>query len=466
MHDMKNISFEALDNKLTAAGQRHLLRFWSQLDQTGRQRLAAAIMDIDWEQVARMQSLMTDNGSDADGGEVAPATVAQIDDSEAKLSEEQGRAALAAGKTAVLLVAGGQGSRLGFDGPKGAFPVGPVSHASLFEIHARKVLALEVKHRARIPFLVMTSRANDAATREFFEQNDYFGLSPERVWFFTQGMLPAMLPDGRLILEAPDRLFLAPDGHGGVLAALQRAGLLEKLQAYRVETVFYFQVDNPLVRIADPVFIGFHRRQRAQMSLKVCMKRSPDEGLGVVGVRNGRNIIIEYTELTEDQKQARDQDGTLRFGYGSVAIHVFSLDFLVQQAGQSLPLHRAYKKIPVCDDQGRTQMPASPNGFKFERFIFDVLPRAERVAVVPFKREHEFSPVKNATGEDSPASARRAMICRFADCLQEAGVDVPRYADGIPRIAIEIDPLYAADTLELRRKLSPKFSLNGDVYLR
>ncbi len=466
MPDMKTISLEELENKLTAAGQAHLLRFWPQLDDAGRERLAAEIMAIDWGQVSRMQQLIAETGPGESRGDIAPAPVARIDAAETQRSRREGHAALAAGKTAVLLVAGGQGSRLGFDGPKGAFPVGPVSHASLFEIHARKVLALEKSCRAGIPFLVMTSRANDAQTRAFFERNDYFGLTPERVWFFTQGMLPAMLPDGRLILEAPDRLFLAPDGHGGVLAALKRVGLLDKLAAHGVETVFYFQVDNPLAQIADPVFIGFHRRQRARMSLKVCVKRSPDEGLGVVAVRGGSNVIIEYTELTEDQKQAREHDGALRFGYGSVAIHVFSLDFLAQQAERELPLHRAYKKIPVCAENGRTEMPASPNGFKFERFIFDVLPRAERVALVPFEREHEFAPVKNATGEDSPDTARAAMIRRFAHDLREAGVDVPRDAAGMPRFAIEIDPLYAADASELRRKLPPEFRLNGDIYLR
>lgn len=466
MDDMRDIAFETLDAQLTAVGQRHLLRFWERLDPAGRARLAGAIQAMDWDQVTRMQRVMRESEPGADTHELAPAPVAHMDEAEAQRSADEGRAALAAGKTAVLLVAGGQGSRLGFDGPKGAFPLGPVSHASLFEIHARKVLALEKKYRAPIPFMVMTSRANDAQTREFFERHNYFGLAPDGVWFFTQGMLPAMDSEGRLILEAPDRLFLAPDGHGGVLEALKRAGLLEKLETCGIETVFYFQVDNPLVQIADPVFIGYHRRQRARMSLKVCMKRSPDEGLGVVGIRDGRHRIVEYTELTHEQKQARNRDGSLRFGYGSVAIHVFSLEFLARQAGRELPLHRAHKKIPVCDRQGKTRVPESPNGYKFERFIFDVLPRADRVALVPFQREDEFSPVKNATGEDSPASARLAMGCRFAGWLREAGVDVPCDAAGIPRLAIEIDPVFAQDARELREKLPPRFRLNEALLLR
>ncbi len=463
---MNQTSFEELNQQLTAAGQRHLLRFWSRLDEAGRERLAGEIMAIDWEQVSRMRQRIDENDAETGAQDVTPAPVAHIDADEAQCSHEEGLNALAAGKIAVLLVAGGQGSRLGFDGPKGVFPVGPVSGASLFEIHARKVLAWESKCGCRIPFLVMTSRANDAETRVFFERKNYFGLAPERVWFFRQGMLPAMLPDGRLVLEAPDRLSLAPDGHGGVLAALRNAGLLEKLAAYGVETVFYFQVDNPMVRVADPLFIGYHRRQQAHMSLKVCRKRSPDEGLGVVAFRDGRMHVIEYTELSEAQKQAREADGRLRFGYGSVAIHVFDLEFLTRQAGRDLPLHRAHKKIPICNDAGRPETPPEPNGFKFERFIFDVLPLADKVTLVPFAREHEFAPLKNSTGEDSPASVRLAMINRFARILEDAGAVVPRDGGGNPLHAIEIDPVYATDASELRRKLPPGFRVLGETCLR
>ncbi len=463
---MNQPSFEELDKQLTAAGQRHLLRFWSRLDQAGRERLAGEIMAIDWDQVSHMRQRIGENDPDTGTEDVTPAPVAQIDADEAQRSHDEGLAALRDGKVAVLLVAGGQGSRLGFDGPKGAFPVGPVSGASLFEIHARKVLAWKKKCDACIPFLVMTSRANDAETRAFFERNKYFGLAPERVWFFRQGMLPAMLPDGSLALEAPDRLSLAPDGHGGVLTALKNAGFFGKLAAYGVETVFYFQVDNPMVRVADPVFIGYHRRQQAQMSLKVCRKRSPDEGLGVVAFRDGRMHVIEYTELSETQKRDRGPDGRLRFGYGSVAIHVFSLDFLARQAERDLPLHQAYKKIPFCNDAGRTEIPPEPNGFKFERFIFDVLPLADKAALVPFAREQEFAPVKNATGEDSPASVRIAMINRCARMLEDAGAVVPRGDGGDPRYAIEIDPVYATDASEIRRKLPTGFCVRGETYLR
>lgn len=457
--------FQQLESTLRDAGQMHLLRFWPQLDAAGRERLTSNLQAIDWGQISAMRQTLAAAGQTPDK-DAAPAPVAPVTDIERRDATTEGAAALAAGKIAVLLVAGGQGSRLGFEGPKGAFPIGPVSGASLFEIHARKILALERRHRTKIPFLIMTSPANDGATRMFFKRHAFFELDPLGVHFFTQGMLPAMLADGRLALEAPDRLFMAPDGHGGVLEALKSAGLPEELSALGIETVFYFQVDNPLVEIADPFFIGFHRRHKAQISVKVCAKRSPEEGLGVVALRNGRKFVIEYTELTAAQTHARNPDGSLRYGFGSVAIHAFDLDFIRQQTQQALPLHRAFKKIPFCDDNGHSRTPSDPNGYKFERFIFDILPRAEEVLLVPFEREHEFAPVKNAEGEDSPAKVRSALVRGDCRRLESAGISVPRDAHGAPLHIVEIDPVLAAEPAELRARLGVGFRIERDIYLR
>ncbi len=279
-------------------------------------------------------------------------------------------------------------------------------------------------------------------------------------------MLPALWPDGRLILEAPTRPTMAPDGHGGVITAMQGASLFDRLAERGVDTVFYFQVDNPMVAIADPVFIGQHHRQKAQMSLKVCAKRDPHEGLGVVAQRDGRTVIIEYTELTDAQKTARRPDGTLMFGYGSVAIHGFALDFLAQQADHDLPLHRAFKKITACDEGGHPITPSSPNGYKFERFIFDILPRADRVHIMPFDREAEFAPVKNADGDDSPDTARRALIQAAGHQLESAGVTVPRDRDGRVRHRIEIDPACTLDATTLHTHLGSNLRIDGDIHIR
>lgn len=460
-------SVETLRAQFEAAGQGHVFAFWERLDAPARAALAAQCAALNLADLARFkEALAGRHAGAAAGGAMEPDAVIGCAQLAALNPRAEGEAALRAGQVGVLLVAGGQGSRLGYEGPKGCYPIAPLSDASLFEIHARKILALERAFGAAIPFYIMTSQANDAATRAFFAEHGFFGLAPERVLFFSQGMWPAMTAEGRLIMAAPDSLFMSPDGHGGILAALKRHGLLEDMRRRGLRAVFYFQVDNPLVEIADPAFVGLHLRRGADMSVKVCLKRDPGEGLGVVVRRAGRAEIIEYSELTEEQKHARQSDGRLRFGYGSVAIHVFSPAFLARQADEPLPLHLAHKKVPFCDDKGRMVKPASPNAYKFEQFIFDVLPRAATSLNVEFLREDEFSPVKNAEGADSPATTRRDMQLKFARWFEVCGVAVPRDGAGVPRYRIEIDPGYAWDAPSLRRRLPSGFTIQGDVWLK
>jgi len=376
-----------------------------------------------------------------------------------------GEAALSRGEVGVLLVAGGQGSRLGFEGPKGAYSIGPLSGASLFEIHARKVLALERRYGAEVPFYIMTSQANDAPTRAFFEEHAYFGLTPERVLFFTQGMWPALDLEGRILLEAPGRIFMSPDGHGGTITALRDRGMFADMEQRGIHSLFYFQVDNPLVEIADPRFVGLHLKEGADVSIKVCSKRDPAEGLGVVAVKGGRSMIVEYSELTPQQMQEKRADGRLKLLFGSVAIHVFAVAFLKKEAEAALPLHKAIKKVPYVDAAGNAVKPDAPNACKFEKFIFDVIPDAAVALNVEFDRACEFSPVKNAEGNDSPATTQRDMVRKFAGWLEAAGVAVPRAADGEPRWRIEIDPCFALDAEALASKLGDGFELDSDLLL-
>lgn len=411
---------------LAETGQASVLRFWDRLEDAQRQALLAQIEGLDWSSLPEMRALLPNGEAGRAAvpeGAFEPAPVTRASGSERLAASMLGETALRAGEVGVILVAGGQGTRLGFDGPKGTYPLDPETHATLFEIHARKLLALQRRAGARIPLYVMTSPENDAPTRAFFDAHSCFGLDTADVKFFAQGMLPALTPDGQLVLEAPGRLFLGPDGHGGLLAALDRHGMLEDMQRRGLTTLFYFQVDNPLVEIADPVFVGMHLKRMADISVKVCAKRDPNEGLGVVVRRNGRWGMVEYTELTEAQKSARRPDGTLVLQYGSVAIHIFTLEFLRHEARIGLPLHRAHKKVPACNAQGRTIKPAQPNAYKFERFIFDVLPDAGEVLVLEFDREDEFAPVKNAEGPDSPATARAAMLAKLERARLRASVN-------------------------------------------
>jgi len=288
----------------------------------------------------------------------------------------------------------------------------------------------------------MTNPLIHDAIVSFFEAHEYFGLSRDRVRFFSQSLWPALTADGKIILDEPGHIFMSPDGHGGMLAALERNGCLEDMKQRNLSTLFYFQVDNPLVEVADPAFIGHHLQNNAELSIKVCTKRDPEEGLGVVVESGGKKVMIEYTELTHEQKHATRPDGKLLYLYGSVAIHVFSADFLIREAKAGLPLHIAFKKIPVCAPDGTVTKPDKPNGYKFEKFIFDVMPSARTVTCLAFDRADEFSPLKNAEGDDSVFTCRRDLQLKWSRLLATYGIALPSSPDGLPLRPIEIDPCF------------------------
>jgi len=459
------LSLEEARERLRAHGQEHVLAHWDRLEDPARKGLLDQIAGLDFESVEIMRDLLATRSAKKEARDIEPGDVLPVTALQDPEAIAEGERVLRAGEAGVILVAGGQGSRLGFDGPKGCYPLAPVSQASLFAIHAHKIVALERAFDTEIPFYIMTSPANDADTRCFFEEHEYFGLRPERVHLFEQGTCPALWGDGRMVLSRPDRIFMSPDGHGGTIAALEASGMFDDMRARSVRVLFYFQVDNPLVEIADPAFLGLHCLREADVSVKVCAKREPEEGLGVVATSDGRSCVVEYTELTCRQKTERREDGDLRFLYGSVAIHVFSRALLEREARTPLPFHLAHKKVAYCDEEGRRIEPESENAYKFERFIFDVLPHAGRVLNVAFRREDEFSPVKRADGPDSPETSRRDISRKFAGWLEACGVAVPKDAAGHPAARIEIDPRTARNAAELRSRLPRGFTLTGDFLL-
>lgn len=433
------LNFEQARQVLRQHGQEHVLRFWEALDAAGRRALLGQVAEIDFGEVARMRKTLA-CGPQAVRLEPRPAPVTRWTRGRHAEALAAGEALLRKGRVAVLLVAGGQGSRLGYDGPKGAFKIGPISGMPLFYFHARKVLRLTRVYGRPVPFYIMTSEVNDAATRACFADHGYFGLNPADVIFFKQGVWPALDDGGRLILETPGRVFVSPDGHGGTLTALAKNGCLDDMTARGIKSVFYFQVDNPLVEIAEPAFVGFHALSRAEIALKLCRKNSPTEKMGAVArLGNGRYGLIEYSELTPAQ--------AARFKYGSPAIHVFALGFLKRESRKAMPLHLAHKKIVHVAEDGRRVTPDAPNGYKFEKFIFDVLPDAAKVVNLAFDRDEEFSPVKNAEGFDSPATCRRDLQAKWRRWLTAAGVSMP---ESLP---LEIDPAYALGPQDLEAGL-------------
>ena len=440
------MTYEQAMALLKKNGQEQVLRFWKKLSAKERKALLAQIESIDFKEVARCQAMLPGSGVAAEtvkkGRPTAP-KVAELKGAALKKAVAAGERELAAGHVGVLLVAGGQGSRLGFDGPKGAYSIGPVTGASLFYFHARKVLAMSIRYATRIPFYVMTSAANYDATVQHFEENEYFGLNADDVIFFRQGMWPGMTADGKIILDAPGHVFMSPDGHGGMISALKANGCFADMEARGVTTLFYFQVDNPMVEVADPAFIGLHTIEKSEYSLKLCAKRDPNEGLGMVVKRDGHFDMIEYTEMTDEMNNRRTKTGDLYFKFGSPAIHVFDRAFLERLANKAMPLHLAHKKIATVDDKGKVVKPTAPNGYKFEKFIFDALPEAKGVTCFAFDRAEEFSPVKNAEGKDSPATCKADLQAKRRRQLAQAGVVVPE------TMPLELDPVYALDAADV-----------------
>ena len=449
-----------LFDRLKNAGQLQVLRFWDELDEAGQRKLAGQLAGINWAELPGLiRDYVTEKPRTVIPDDLTPASFFPLvpkDEATRELyrrASAAGEKALREGRVCCLTVAGGQGTRLGFDGPKGTYPIGPVSGSSLFSYFAGAILRAGIKYGHRISWYVMTSLLNRDATVDFFKRNAFFGLEPDQVFFFTQGTMPAIGYDGKLLLSARDSLALSPDGHGGTLLALRKSGALERMEREHTDIISYFQVDNPLVKMCDPLFIGLHELENSDMSAIMLAKTGPYEKLGNFCVSRGRVNIIEYSDLPEELAEKRKPDGSLAFVAGSPAIHMISRRFvsdLTAEGVLKLPWHRADKKIPTVDEAGNPVKPESPNGVKLESFIFDALPLAKRTMILEGDRKEVFAPTKNATGVDSAESCRRMLIERDARRLEKAGVDVPRKADGSVDAMIEISPAAVLDDEDAR----------------
>ncbi len=470
---------EPLISRFQAAGQGQVFAFWNQLNGTQRAVLLAQAGEVDLGEVERLYRTLVATKSVAgvslEG--LAPAPYEKLPEKgghagDWALARTTGEAALRAGRVAAFTVAGGQGTRLGYDGPKGTFPVTPVRSKTLFQVFAEKIVAAGRRYGRPLHWFIMTSHANHEQTEGFFAENRFFGLDAGRVHFFRQGRMPAVDFQGKILLETPSTLALSPDGHGGSLRALHRSGALDLMQSEGVDTLSYFQVDNPLVRCIDPDFIGFHLLRRSEMSSKTVTKAYPEEKVGHFCLQNGRVCVVEYSDMPPAMQRETNPDGSLRFGAGSIAIHVIDREFARRMAaggeGVALPFHRADKKIQTIDAFGQPLKPDKPNGVKFELFVFDALPFADNSVVIETARSDDFSPVKNAEGVDSPQTCRDDQLRQFARWLKAAGAPVPADATGLPLFRLEVSPLFGDDVASFGqswRKLSPPPVVREGLYL-
>lgn len=468
---------DALLQLLQPQGQEHLLRYWDQLSLDERRQLAGQIAEIDFGVLEKLRALYG-AGSQA-GHEAAspwaalaeraePPPAVRLDGSGLPCSVEQarvlGRGALEAGEVGMILVAGGLGTRLGFDRPKGMFQLGPLSRRPMFQILIDHLLAVGRRYGNKpIPLYVMTSDATDSATRDFFAAHGNFGLAADQLRFFKQGAMWSLDAQGnRILMESPGRIFVGPDGHGGMLAALQRSGALADMQQRGLKRIFYGQIDNPLLQVCDPLLLGSHIAVGSELTTQVVRKRHPLERVGNVVSIDGRVQVIEYSDLPESVARRTNADGSLKLWAGNLAVHVFDVAFLarVAQEPDALPFHVARKKVPCLGDDGHVVEPTSPNALRFERFIFDLLPSAKNALVVEADPAEAFAPVKNSDSEptDNPTTARQAMIEQARRRLRGADVAFP------PDLAVEINPLWALDAEEIRAKLKPGASLSRPTY--
>ena len=467
------IAPRTLVEQLRSSGQSHVLRSWDDLDTDAQARLLGQLALVDWNEFAHLQRLAAARDGarpaavDLDSA-VSPRCLrlrCPANPITPSAAIARGEEALRAGQIGAILVAGGQGTRLGCTGPKGLVQVGPVSRATLFELLFGKLLAVRRRFGRNVPLAIMTSSATDAETRQFLIDRRSCGLDPDCVHVFRQHDLPAIdATTGRMLLDAPDRIAMAPDGHGGMLVALAESGGIEWFARHGVEHVVGFQVDNPLAMPLDREFLGYHLLTQADFSTQVVRKREPAERVGVVVESGGVHRVVEYSDLPAALAAERLPDGRLRFDAGSIAVHAFTRAFLDRCAADetALPLHLAFKTVPYLDEAGRRVVPTAPNAIKFERFIFDLMPLARRVCVVEVDAAEGFAPLKNPSGSasDGPEHVHAALVAHARGLLAKAGVEV---AEGVD---VELDSASILDDRDVAAAIGPGTRIERPTIVR
>ncbi|XP_069790971.1 UDP-N-acetylhexosamine pyrophosphorylase-like protein 1 [Narcine bancroftii] len=481
--------FEAAEQRLVEAGQPEVLRFWPQLSDTERKTLATTVQQQEPGELrahceAAIRARTASQTPLARLMEPLPQeVVGSVSRTEADVLrrwQERGFQEISKGHVAVLLLAGGQGTRLGVPYPKGMYDVGLPSGKTLYQIQAERIRKMKQLAEERLggkctlPWYIMTSEFTLEPTEKFFAKHQYFGLPQSDVVMFEQRMLPAVGFDGKIILEGKGRIAMAPDGNGGLYRALTDNKILEDMDLRGVRVVHVYCVDNILVKLADPVFIGFCVERGADCGAKVVGKAYPTEPVGVVCRVNGIYQVVEYSEVSQETVERRNPDGQLTFNAGNICNHFFTVEFLksvTEEFEPKLKPHVAVKKIPYVDEEGNCVKPEKPNGIKMEKFVFDVFQFSKKFAVFDVLREDEFSPLKNAesaVAKDTPSTARRALLWQHYRWAVRAGAHfldhnnsrIPvltqlREVDDPPAIC-EISPLISCEGEDLEERLKDR----------
>ncbi|WP_026657517.1 UTP--glucose-1-phosphate uridylyltransferase [Butyrivibrio sp. AC2005] len=402
------MTLEEAKKKLEANGQMHVLKYYDELSEAEKAALLQQIDEIDFDVLKNAKNL----GHGSERGKFSPLACMQLSEIEKRKDEftKIGTDAIKEGKVAACLLAGGMGTRLGSDDPKGMYNIGLTKEVFIFQRIIENLLDVVNATGSWIHLFIMTSEKNHEKTVNFLTEKNFFGYKADKVTFFKQDMAPASDYEGKVYMEEKGRISTSPNGNAGWFSSMIKAGLDKTLHAEGIEWVNIFAVDNVLQRICDPTFVGATIEQKAEVGAKVVKKNAPDEGVGVMCLEDGRPSIVEYYELTQEMMDAKDEAGDPAYNYGVILNYLFNVPALERIAKNELPLHVVEKKIPFINENGELVKPETPNGCKFEQLVLDMIHELDSCVPYEVVREHEFAPIKNKTGKDSVESARE--LCK------------------------------------------------------
>ena len=408
---------EQIKEKYVKAGQAHVLAFENELSTDECSLLEKQLNNIDLDLAATLFDKKDEPCSDDLSVEPIPCTVqANLSKEENDKYTAEGVNIMKNGEYAVVTMAGGQGTRLGHKGPKGTFYVNVPESISLFEIQCRRLKKRSEECGRNIPWYIMTSEENDSDTQKFFVENNYFGYSKEDIFFFKQYMLPMLNEEGKLVLEEKYKIKEGADGHGGIFRAMLGRGVIDDMKKRGIKWIFVGGIDNILVQLADPCFLGYISLNGYKLGGKSLIKRDAYEKAGVFCKKGGKPFVIEYTEISPELAELVNDNGEFVYGDAHILCNMFNIEVFEKMGDKGLPYHTAHKKTSYINEKGENITPDKPNAYKYEAFIFDAFTYYDDMGIFRVKREHEFAPIKNKTGEDSPETASKLYIDYISEC--------------------------------------------------
>ncbi|MFA6073293.1 MAG: UDPGP type 1 family protein [Candidatus Woesearchaeota archaeon] len=433
-------------------GQDHIFKFWHELNDEQKEQILKHSEKIDYGFINKLYAdCIKEKKIEKFSKLESPDVIYKYPHTkENETAKKIGEDAIKRNELAIFLVAGGQGSRLGYDGPKGCYPGTELTKKPLFRIFSERIKAAENKYEVVFDWFIMTSEENNKTTEKFFEENNYFKLNKDQIHFFIQGSLPSVSKEGKILMKSKHEIFFNPDGTGGIYYALHKSGMLEIMKNKGIKYLSYVQIDNPLSQVVDPTYLGIHILTQSELTPKVIPKRHAHESVGLVVKVDGKQQIIEYYLLSKEDAEKRDEKGELAFRCGNTAKFMMSVDFINKvRENKLIHFKGALKKITHIDEDGNLLLPDKPNGYKFESFSFDPMPYVKSVAF-EVKREEEFAPIKNAEGEDSPEVSYEMQNYLYKDWLRHA--KIPQEINDSVKI-VEVSPLFANDKEEFALRI-------------